>query len=141
MSNGGLRDEGDAGARSLRCVREPFNACSVCNCKAATFGVAYPQKGARPAERSPARRRPRRSARASRLATEDSDWDSEMDDDELDEEEGGGGRGGGRGGGASGKEKKKVGRPIAYKGDPDAPGLTEEDRRRIKRCASPFYFA
>ncbi|KAK9840565.1 hypothetical protein WJX81_001658 [Elliptochloris bilobata] len=73
--------------------------------------------------------RPRRSARASRLATEDSDWDSDMDDEELDEEEGGG-RGGGRSGG---KEKKKVGRPIAYKGDPDAPGLTEEDRRRIKR--------
>ena len=107
-------------------------------CKAAVCGVAFPSEGACVSEVSPVRRRPRRSARASRLATEDSDWDSEMDDDELDEEEGGGGRGGGRGGGASGKEKKKVGRPIAYKGDPDAPGLNEEDRRRIKRCASPL---
>ena len=31
------------------------------------------------------------------------------------------------------KEKKKVGRPIAYKGDPNAPELTEQERRRIKR--------
>ena len=32
-----------------------------------------------------------------------------------------------------GKEKKKVGRPITYKGDPEANDLTEEERRRIKR--------
>ena len=139
MSNGGSRDEGEAGARSLRCVRgEPFDVCTVCHCEAAVCEVECLSKYARPDELLPARRRPRRSARASRLAAEDSDWDSEMDDDELDEEEGGGRRGGGRGGGASGKEKKKVGRPIAYKGDPDAPGLNEEDRRRIKRCASSF---
>ena len=31
------------------------------------------------------------------------------------------------------KEKKKVGRPLAYKGDPNAPELTELERRRIKR--------
>ena len=31
------------------------------------------------------------------------------------------------------KGKKKVGRPLAYKGDPDAPELTEVERRRIKR--------
>lgn len=28
---------------------------------------------------------------------------------------------------------KKVGRPIAYKGDPNATDLTEAERRRIKR--------
>jgi uncharacterized membrane-anchored protein YhcB (DUF1043 family) len=32
-----------------------------------------------------------------------------------------------------GKEKKKVGRPIAYRGDPNAPELTDAERRRIKR--------
>ena len=31
------------------------------------------------------------------------------------------------------KGKKKVGRPIAYKGDPNAANLTETERRRIKR--------
>ena len=31
------------------------------------------------------------------------------------------------------KRMKKVGRPIAYKGDPNAPNLTEAERRRIKR--------
>ena len=31
------------------------------------------------------------------------------------------------------KNKKKVGRPIAYKGDPNASNLTEAERRRIKR--------
>jgi hypothetical protein len=31
------------------------------------------------------------------------------------------------------KEKRKVGRPITYKGDPDSNNLTEEERRRIKR--------
>lgn len=31
------------------------------------------------------------------------------------------------------KNKKKVGRPIAYKGDPNAPNLTEAERRRVKR--------
>eukprot|EP00884_Botryococcus_braunii_P011545 jgi/Botrbrau1/20391/Bobra.0006s0052.1 len=28
---------------------------------------------------------------------------------------------------------RKVGRPIAYKGDPNSPALTEEERRRVKR--------
>ena len=31
------------------------------------------------------------------------------------------------------KRMKKVGRPIAYKGDPNALNLTEAERRRIKR--------
>ncbi|KAK9824369.1 hypothetical protein WJX72_009773 [[Myrmecia] bisecta] len=31
------------------------------------------------------------------------------------------------------KEKRKVGRPITYKGDPNAPHLTEAEKRRIKR--------
>ena len=31
------------------------------------------------------------------------------------------------------KEKRKVGRPIAYCGDPDSPDLTPAERRRIKR--------
>lgn len=31
------------------------------------------------------------------------------------------------------QEKKKVGRPIAYVGDPDDPNLTPEQRRRVKR--------
>ena len=30
-------------------------------------------------------------------------------------------------------KQKKVGRPIAYKGDPSAPNLTDMERRRIKR--------
>ena len=29
--------------------------------------------------------------------------------------------------------KRKVGRPIAFQGDPDDPDLTESERRRIKR--------
>lgn len=33
------------------------------------------------------------------------------------------------------KEKKKVGRPITYKGDINSKDLTEAERRRIKRCA------
>ena len=31
------------------------------------------------------------------------------------------------------KEKRKVGRPIAYCGDPESPNLTPAERRRIKR--------
>jgi hypothetical protein len=31
------------------------------------------------------------------------------------------------------KEKRKVGRPIAYCGDPNSPDLTPAERRRIKR--------
>ena len=31
------------------------------------------------------------------------------------------------------KEKRKVGRPIIYSGDPDAPNLTPQERRRIRR--------
>jgi len=34
---------------------------------------------------------------------------------------------------AQGKERRKVGRPIMHKGDPDDPTLTEKERRRIKR--------
>ena len=30
-------------------------------------------------------------------------------------------------------EKRKVGRPIIYCGDPDAPDLTPQERRRIRR--------
>jgi hypothetical protein len=66
---------------------------------------------------------------------DEDDYDPELDEGEFDE---GGGRGG-EGGDAylgAGGEKKKVGRPIAYKGDPNAPHLTEEERRRIKRCLS-----
>ncbi|GAB4824104.1 hypothetical protein N2152v2_011150 [Parachlorella kessleri] len=32
-----------------------------------------------------------------------------------------------------GPKRKQVGRPLKYKGDPNAPHLTEEERRRIKR--------
>jgi len=32
-----------------------------------------------------------------------------------------------------GKERRKVGRPIIHKGDPDDPGLTEKQRGRLKR--------
>jgi len=31
------------------------------------------------------------------------------------------------------KPKKKVGRPITYNGDPNAPELTEGERRKVKR--------
>lgn len=31
------------------------------------------------------------------------------------------------------KLKKKVGRPITYNGDPNAPELTEAERRKVKR--------
>ena len=31
------------------------------------------------------------------------------------------------------REKRKVGRPIIYSGDPDAPDLTPQERRRIRR--------
>ncbi|KAK9917908.1 hypothetical protein WJX75_009443 [Coccomyxa subellipsoidea] len=34
---------------------------------------------------------------------------------------------------SKGNNKKKVGRPITYKGDPEASNLTEEEKRRIKR--------
>ena len=34
---------------------------------------------------------------------------------------------------AQGKERRKVGRPIMHKGEPNDPGLTERERRRIKR--------
>ena len=37
------------------------------------------------------------------------------------------------------KGKKKVGRPIAYTGDPDSPHLTEAERRRLRRSAMPIY--
>jgi hypothetical protein len=33
----------------------------------------------------------------------------------------------------SGHPRRKIGRPIAYTGDPDAQHLTESERRRIKR--------
>ncbi len=31
------------------------------------------------------------------------------------------------------REKRKVGRPIIYTGDPDAPDLSPQERRRIRR--------
>jgi len=34
---------------------------------------------------------------------------------------------------AQGKERRKVGRPIMHKGDPNDPTLTEKERRGIKR--------
>lgn len=34
---------------------------------------------------------------------------------------------------AQGKERRKMGRPIMHKGDPNDPGLAEKERRRIKR--------
>ena len=34
---------------------------------------------------------------------------------------------------AQGKERRKVGRPILHKGDPNDPGLTEKERRTMKR--------
>ncbi|CAL5225892.1 g8679 [Coccomyxa viridis] len=34
---------------------------------------------------------------------------------------------------SSPREKRKVGRPIIYSGDPDAPDLTPQERRRIRR--------
>ncbi|KAK9823792.1 hypothetical protein WJX72_005527 [[Myrmecia] bisecta] len=36
-------------------------------------------------------------------------------------------------GGPKVKEKRKVGRPVSYQGDPNAPHLTEAEKRRIKR--------
>jgi hypothetical protein len=36
----------------------------------------------------------------------------------------------------TGKEKKKVGRPISFRGDINSKDLTEAERRRIKRCAA-----
>ena len=35
--------------------------------------------------------------------------------------------------GAGGVPRKRVGRPLAYSGDPDAPHLTDLERRKIKR--------
>jgi hypothetical protein len=54
---------------------------------------------------------------------DEDDYDSELDGEE------------GVTGGTSNDsaEKKRVGRPIAYRGDPNSPNLTEEERRRIKR--------
>ena len=37
---------------------------------------------------------------------------------------------------APSKEKKKVGRPISFRGDINSKDLTEAERRRIKRCAA-----
>lgn len=33
-------------------------------------------------------------------------------------------------------QRRKIGRPIAYTGDPNAPHLTESERRRIKRWST-----
>jgi hypothetical protein len=33
----------------------------------------------------------------------------------------------------SAAQRKRVGRPLAYNGDPDAPHLTDQERRKIKR--------
>lgn len=32
--------------------------------------------------------------------------------------------------------QRKLGRPLAYRGDPDAPELTDAERRKIKRCVA-----
>ncbi|KAL4444964.1 hypothetical protein ABPG77_004014 [Micractinium sp. CCAP 211/92] len=37
------------------------------------------------------------------------------------------------GDGSDGEGQKKLGRPLAYKGDPDSPELTDAERRKIKR--------
>lgn len=62
----------------------------------------------------------------------DEEEDEDDYDSELDGEEGVTG-GTSNGGGGDSAEKKRVGRPIAYRGDPNSPNLTEEERRRIKR--------
>ena len=66
--------------------------------------------------------RPRRRSKYSAADEADQYSDAEYDDDlgsgSLGRDEGG---------------RKKVGRPIAYKGDPNSPHLTEDERRRIKR--------
>ena len=66
--------------------------------------------------------RPRRRSKYSAADELDQYSDAEYDDDlgsgDLGRDEGG---------------RKKVGRPIAYKGDPNSPHLTEDERRRIKR--------
>ena len=49
------------------------------------------------------------------------DDDTDYDDGAADSQDG------------SRRGKKKVGRPIAYKGDPNSPHLTEAERRRMKR--------
>jgi hypothetical protein len=72
--------------------------------------------------------RPRRRS-ATRYLDDEEDYESEEDVEGM---AGGEGTAGGSGTGED-REKKKVGRPIAYKGDPNSPHLTEEERRRIKR--------
>ena len=67
--------------------------------------------------------RPRRRSKYSAADEVDQYSDAEYDDDDL----GSGSLGRDEGG------RKKVGRPIAYKGDPNAPHLTEDERSRIKR--------
>lgn len=70
--------------------------------------------------------RPRRRASSRYMDEEDEDFDSEFDGEGMT-------GGTSNGGGGDSAEKKRVGRPIAYKGDPNSPNLTEEERRRIKR--------
>ncbi len=68
--------------------------------------------------------RPRRRSSYSAAAEEGEEYsDAEDYEDDL-------------GSGSMGRDesgRKKVGRPIAYKGDPNSPHLTEDERRRIKR--------
>ncbi len=68
--------------------------------------------------------RPRRRSRYSAAADEGEGYsDAEDYEDDM-------------GSGSLGRDeagRKKVGRPIAYKGDPNSPHLTEDERRRIKR--------
>ncbi|BDA47047.1 probable bZIP transcription factor 11 at N-terminal half [Coccomyxa sp. Obi] len=70
--------------------------------------------------------RPRRRTSSRYVDDEDEDFDSEFDGEGMT-------GGTSNGGGGDSAEKKRVGRPIAYKGDPNSPNLTEEERRRIKR--------
>lgn len=37
--------------------------------------------------------------------------------------------------------RRRVGRPTAYTGDPNAPHLTEADRRRLRRCDSVHQYS
>ena len=67
------------------------------------------------------------SLAATAMDPEDREFDDDTDYDSAAADSGDGSRRG----------KKKVGRPITYKGDPNSPHLTESERRRMKRRAPP----
>ena len=70
--------------------------------------------------------RPRRRSKYS-AAADAEEGDLYSDPEDYEDDLGSGSMGRDEGG------RKKVGRPIAYKGDPNSPHLTEDERRRIKR--------